>query len=155
VERSDLPIFFAHQLDPEAARMAAFPSREREQFMKHWARILDNDDGLKQTVLYDGQVAGNVVSWTSSGGREIGYWLGREFWGKGIATRAVAALLEHDLTRPFYAHVAGHNIASRRVLEKCGFRLLGPGDEVTDADGQNIRLLMLKLSARPDDVSRN
>jgi RimJ/RimL family protein N-acetyltransferase len=151
VTADDLPIFFEHQLDPEATRMAAFPSRERAQFMKHWARILDNDDGMKQTVLYDDQVAGNVVSWTTSGGREIGYWLGREFWGKGIGTRAVAAFLEVETTRPLYAHVAGHNAGSIRVLQKNGFQIVGPGDVVDDEGGKPIKLLLLKLAAGEPD----
>lgn len=154
VEPDDLPIFFEHQLDPEASKLAAFPSREERTFMKHWGRILNDPNVITRTILYDGQVAGNVVSSVySEGRREVGYWLGRAFWGRGIATRALAAFLEHDRTRPLYAHVAGHNIASRRVLEKCGFRVVGPGDAVENIDGREIRLLMLKLPAptEPDD----
>jgi hypothetical protein len=61
------------------------------------------------------------VSWNNTDGREVGYWLGREFWGQGIATQALALFLEEEPTRPLVAHVAKHNIGSRRVLEKCGF----------------------------------
>src|SRR5512136_2953562 len=91
---SDLPIFFEQQLDPVATQMAAFPARDRETFMTHWAKILADESNILKTILYDDQVAGNIVSWEHSGEREVGYWLGREYWGKGIATRALAAFLE-------------------------------------------------------------
>ena len=77
-----------------------------------------------RTILLGGRVAGNVVSFERSGEREVGYWLGREYWGKGIATGALQQFLEQEPARPLYAHVARHNIASRHVLEKCGFGLL-------------------------------
>jgi RimJ/RimL family protein N-acetyltransferase len=80
---------------------------------------------ILKTILFEGQVAGNLVSFVLSGEREVGYWLGREFWGKGIATRALSEFLKQVKERPLYAHVARHNIASLRVLEKCGFRLQG------------------------------
>lgn len=58
---------------------------------------------------------------------EIGYWLGEEFWGRGIATEAVTAVTRHAidthrLTRLF-ATTFAHNIASARVLEKAGYTL--------------------------------
>src|SRR5512139_4140666 len=120
---NDLPIFFEQQFDPVANQMAAFPARDREAFMAHWTKILADESNILKTILFDGQVAGNIVSWEQSGEQDVGYWLGREYWGKGIATRALSLFLEHITTRPLYAHVAKHNIASRRVLEKCGFML--------------------------------
>lgn len=127
VTENDLPVFYEHQRDVEAARMAAFPSRDWEAFAAHWAKILADDTLWKQTILYDGKVAGNIVGFEMEGKREVGYWFGREFWGKGIATRALAAFLKQITTRPLYAHTAKTNTASRRVLEKCGFVLTGEG----------------------------
>lgn len=124
VEPEDLPIFYEHQLDPQATEMADFPSRDRKTFMNHWARILDNESILTRTILYEGRIAGNIVSAVYYDRREVGYWLGREFWGKGIATQALAAFLDEETTRPIYAHVSRHNVASFRVLEKCGFRVV-------------------------------
>jgi len=121
VIEEDLPIFYIHQIDPVAAQMADFPSREKEAFMAHWAKILADDSLVKMTVLYDGQVSGNVVCFDRDGEREVGYWIGNDYWGKGIATRALKALLDAVETRPLYAHVVKHNIGSQRVLEKCGF----------------------------------
>jgi RimJ/RimL family protein N-acetyltransferase len=129
VSVDDLPIFFEHQLDPAATSMADFPSREREPFMAHWTKILADETNRTMTILFDGQVAGNIVSWDQSGEREVGYWLGKGYWGKGIATQALSAFLAYEKTRPLYAHVARHNIASFRVLEKCGFTLFSEDAE--------------------------
>ena len=123
VVEADLPIFFEQQRDPEANAMAAFPARERDDFVAHWARILKDESIAKKTILFDGQVAGNVVSFDHDGQREVGYWLGKDFWGRGIATRALSRFLGCEPIRPLCARVARHNVASIRVLEKCGFRV--------------------------------
>jgi RimJ/RimL family protein N-acetyltransferase len=123
VTQEDLPIFFEHQLDAEATRMAAFPSRDRDAFMAHWARIMNNETGILNTILADDTVAGNVVYWEAAGEPNIGYWLGKTHWGKGIASAALAQFLTKIEARPVYAHVAKHNVASIRVLQKCGFQL--------------------------------
>jgi RimJ/RimL family protein N-acetyltransferase len=125
VVESDLPIFYEHQLDREANRMAAFVARDRDAFMAHWARILVDNSVIAKTVLFDGQVAGNVVSFELEGQRLVGYWIGKRHWGKGVATRALSEFLEQDTARPLYARVAASNVASIRVLEKCGFAVAG------------------------------
>lgn len=125
---SDIPIFFEHQADPLANEMAAFPAREWDAFVAHWSRIRATGIGLNRTILYRGQVAGNIAGFTMEGHREVGYWLGREFWGKGIASEALTQFLVHEKTRPLYGYVVKHNIASRRVLEKCGFSMIGEED---------------------------
>ena len=121
VVEEDLPVFYEHQRDPEAAAMAVFPSRDRDVFMAHWAKTLANDSALTWTVVSDGEVAGNIGCWEADGRRFVGYWIGREFWGRGLATRALAELVDLVDARPLYAHVAKSNVASIRVLEKCGF----------------------------------
>jgi hypothetical protein len=79
VVEDDLPILFEHQKDPEASRMAAFPSRDREAFMAHWSGHLSDESVVTKTVLVDGRVAGNIVSFDWSGSRNTmwppsGYW---------------------------------------------------------------------------------
>jgi RimJ/RimL family protein N-acetyltransferase len=78
-----------------------------------------------RTVVVDGHVAGNVVSWVQGGERLVGYWIGREHWGKGVATAALSTFLRQVAIRPLVAYVAERNVASIRVLEKCGFRTTG------------------------------
>jgi RimJ/RimL family protein N-acetyltransferase len=109
--------------------LSAFPSRDRERFIAHWAKIMADAKGIQKTILFDGQVAGNIVSWMQDGEQEVGYWVGRAFWGKGIATSALEAFLSHVTVRPLYAHVVKHNAASLRVLEKCGFVKMAEADE--------------------------
>jgi RimJ/RimL family protein N-acetyltransferase len=121
VVEADLPVFYEHQLDPKATAMAAFPSRDRDTFMAHWARTLANDSALTWTIVCDGEVAGNIGCWEADGRRLVGYWIGREFWGRGLATEALAELAEIVDARPLHAEVVTTNVASIRVLEKCGF----------------------------------
>lgn len=132
VTEADLPTFFEQQLDPEAVRMAAFPSRGRDAFDAHWERVLADDSVIVKTILFDGNVAGNISSWKEPGERLVGYWLGREYWGRGIATRALAQFLAVVGERPMTARVAKHNVASFRVLEKCGFVVAGERRDPAD-----------------------
>jgi RimJ/RimL family protein N-acetyltransferase len=130
VTEGDLAIFFEHQRDPVANRMADFPPRDRDAFRAHWTKILADESVTKKTILFDGRVAGNVVSFEQDGEREVGYWIGREYWGRGVATKALSVFLSRvEVRRPLHAGVAKHNLASKRVLEKCGFTVICEKDE--------------------------
>jgi RimJ/RimL family protein N-acetyltransferase len=144
VTEADLPIFFEHQRQPEANKMAAFPAREMEAFMAHWAKILNDETIVKRTIVFQGQAAGNVVSFVQDDRREVGYWIGKEFWGQGIASRALRMFLDQVQERPLYAHVAKHNLASRRVLEKNGFSVVGE-DQWTNTDDETGEEYILRL----------
>ena len=143
VRDEDLPVLFEHQLDAEANRMAAFRPRDRDAFMAHWARILDDPTVLVRAIETDGTVVGNVGSWTGPGVRLVGYWIGREHWGRGIATAALRAFLEEDRSRPLHALVATRNLGSIRVLEKCGFER----SEEELATGDDVEELVFRLDA--------
>lgn len=138
---SDLPIFFEYQRDPEANRMAAFPARDHEAFTAHWAKIRIHPTNILKTIVFEGEVAGNIGSWVAGDKRFVGYWLGREFWGKGIATVALKEFVGHVKTRPLHAFVAKHNVASIRVLEKCGFVVSG----TPEAGHDGIEELLFEL----------
>ena len=135
VEEADLPAFYRHQREPEAVEMAHFVPREFDAFMDHWQKILRDETVVARTVLCGEQVAGNVMSFMRGDTREVGYWLGREYWGRGIATEALSQFLRQESTRPLYAGVARGNAGSIRVLEKCGF---SPFRE--EGDGLLLRL---------------
>jgi RimJ/RimL family protein N-acetyltransferase len=142
IEPDDLPIFYEQQLDPDATRMAAFPARDRASFDTHWERnILGNPDAITQTILVDGEIAGNIGSWPQEGIRLVGYWIGKKYWGKGVATRALSAFLHVVKDRPLYAHVVKHNIGSIRVLEKCGFSM----EQKVEVAGDGVVELVLVL----------
>jgi RimJ/RimL family protein N-acetyltransferase len=148
VAEGDLPIFFEQQLDPEANRMAAFTSRDpadRDAFMAHWTKILGDDSVTIRTIVFGGNVAGNIVTYQEDGRTEVGYWIGREYWGQGIATRALRAFVDQVRIRPLRARAAKDNAASLRVLEKCGFTVMGEGKGFAKARGQEIEEVLLEL----------
>jgi RimJ/RimL family protein N-acetyltransferase len=153
VTDSDLPIFFEQERDTESRHMAAFTSRDgddRDAFMAHWARVRGEDSSVTRTILYDEQVAGSVGSWLEPGDsteaqRHLGYWLGKAYWGKGIATRALTLYLRELPTRPLYAHAAKDNHGSIRVLEKCGFTLLSEDMYFSQARGAEIPEVLMRL----------
>ena len=157
IDADDLALFFEHQRDPVAVAMVAFHSRDRTEFAQHWAKLLADDTNLKKTIVVasavsadssaQNQVAGHIGSWTSDGKREVGYWLDRAFWGRGVATEALTAFLRLEQTRPLYASAAKHNAASLRVLQKCGFTISRSADEASnDAD---VPRVLLMLTATP------
>jgi len=129
VDDADLDVLFEHQRDPESIAMAAVPARDRAAFLAHWAKARGDETVTAKTIVVGGEVAGHVVSWTNGERREVGYWLGREFWGRGIATRALRGFLASEPVRPLHAHVARHNASSLRVLEKCGFAAAAANDD--------------------------
>jgi len=126
---SDLLIFFEHQKDPVANQMAGFPARDLDAFMAHWTRIRADESNIRRTILCNGLVAGNIVSFMMEDKREVGYWIGREFWGKGIATKALELFLEEISTRPLYGVAIKSNIGSQHVLSKCGFEVISENAE--------------------------
>ena len=123
----DLEVFFQQQCDAEACRLAAFPARGRRDFFVHWrTRVLGEPENVARTIVVGEQVVGNVVSWPQDAVRLVGFWLGREFWGRGLATAAVAGFVaDVELRRPLHAFVIEHNVGSIRVLAKCGFVQIG------------------------------
>ncbi|CAA9478188.1 MAG: hypothetical protein AVDCRST_MAG12-1335 [uncultured Rubrobacteraceae bacterium] len=133
VAQGDLPVLFDHQKDPAAIRMAGVPPRDLAAFEAHWARMLADETFTNRAVLFEGRVAGHVMSFERGGHREIGYWIGREHWGKGVATEALSQFLARaEARRPLRAKVARHNAGSVRVLERCGFVIVGEGDGAYD-----------------------
>jgi RimJ/RimL family protein N-acetyltransferase len=150
VVEADLPYFFEFQLDPEANYMAAFTAKDptnREAFMAHWRKILADETTINQTIVCNGQVAGSVSSYEEAGKPEVTYWLGKEYWGQGIATWALGEFLtRHNRTRPIYARVEKYNLGSRRVLEKCGFTVIGESRGFANARGGEVEEFILELA---------
>ena len=150
VEDGDLPVFFSQQLDPEANYMAAFTHEDptdHDAFVAHWAKIRSNNNVRNRTILFDGNVAGHVANFEMFGESQVSYWLGKEYWGKGIATKALALFLSELTERPLYGRAAKDNAASIRVLEKCGFKILGYDTGFANARGKEIEEVILRLDA--------
>lgn len=150
VRESDLALFFEQQLDAEAIHMAAFTAKDptdRDAFIKHWYKILADKTTYNQTILVHGQVAGHVSSYKSDAfdGPEVTYWIGKSYWGQGIATMALSLFLGLQKIRPIYARAAKDNLGSLRVLAKCGFGPIGEDRGFANARNEEIEEVLLKL----------
>ncbi len=148
VETSDLEAFYRHQLDPEANRMAAFVGKDptdRAAFDAHWAKILKSPRNINRTIVADGQVAGHVACFPDGDHLEVTYWLGREFWGRGVATEALKGMLRLVPARPIFARAATDNLGSVRVLQKCGFKIIGTDKGFANGRGEETEEYILRL----------
>lgn len=152
VVEDDLAIFFVQQGDPDANYMAAFTTKDptdRVAFISHWSRILTDPTVIIKTIMVAGHVVGYVTSYEEAGEPEVSYWIGKDYWGQGVATRALAQFLDiANPRRPIYARVAKDNHGSLRVLQKCGFRVVGEGTGFANARGQNVEEYLLTLQAQ-------
>lgn len=145
---TDLPIFFEHQRDREAHRMAAFGAADptdRAAFDAHWKRITDDADVVVRTMTLDTRVVGHVLGFELFERREVSYWLERALWGRGLATHSLGLFLAEQTLRPMHARAAKDNAASIRVLRKCGFVDCGEGRGFAAARGAQIDEVMLRL----------
>lgn len=138
VVEADVSRFFAFQTDPESYRLAGVPPRDRAAFNEHWASLIVDDEVIARTIVADGAVAGFCVHFERDGERLVGYWLGQDFWGRGIASAALRSFLPLVPTRPLLAYVARHNAGSIRVLQKNGFTKLRDGVNTNGPDEQSV-----------------
>ncbi len=145
VEEADLPVFFENQRDRVAIQRAAFPPRERQAFLDHWRKILADPKAVMRAIVVDSEVAGYIGCFEQSGDQLVCYWLGRSFWGQGIASRALAQFLWQIPGRPLHAHVAKQNLASIRVLEKCGFAISGESRAAAATGGEIVDEFIFSL----------
>ncbi len=154
VRDDDLPHFFAHEQDPEAAWMAAFgpaDPTDRAVFDAHWARIRADPTVVNRTVVADGAVVGHVAAFPVDGHTEVSYWIDPRRWGRGHATAALTALLRELPHRPLRARAAKDNRASLAVLRKCGFVIVGEDSGFADGRGVEVEEWLLELPAVPAD----
>ncbi|MEU4508051.1 GNAT family protein [Nonomuraea wenchangensis] len=140
VVEDDLEVFLEQEHDPEAVRRSRFPARPRERFLTHWrTRVLGDPANRVRAIEVDGRLAGNLVAWWEEDRRFIGYWMGREFWGRGIGTRALGLFLAEEPARPLHADPHAGNTASVRLLERHGFRREGT---VRHGDDEHVMLVL-------------
>ncbi len=142
-------MFFEHQLDPGANHMAAFTARDpadQDAFAAHWKKILSDATVIIKTILFEEHVVGYVGKFEERPGKpEVTYWIGKEYWGKGLATKALSEFLGQLKTRPIHARAARDNVASLRVLEKCGFTISGYERSFANARNEEIEEALLEL----------
>ena len=112
---SDWPTLFENQRDPASSAMAGVPAREWDAYIAHQRKVRADEANLTWTILYDGQIAGDVLSFPRDGRREIGYRIAQQYWGNGIATRALALFLDRRAAAsPLWPHhQQQHRLAPR------------------------------------------
>lgn len=151
VDDADLDVLFEHWTDAESNRMAAFTvpnPDDRQAFTDRWTRLRSTRSVTARAIELDGAVVGCISSWDNEGTREVTYWLGREHWGKGLATRALAEFLaDVETNRPARAATVVDNVGSQRVLAKCGFRRIGAGCAFANARGVEVDEVLFRLDA--------
>jgi RimJ/RimL family protein N-acetyltransferase len=149
ITEADLPLFFEFQKDREACRMAAFTSKEPDNwahFLKHWTKILGNEEIVKRTIVMEDQAAGNISCFEQCGEKEVGFWIDRKHWGKGLATAALSEFLTIVDLRPLHARAAKDNIGSLKVLKKCGFVVTGESSGFSNARQKEVEEFILTLA---------
>jgi RimJ/RimL family protein N-acetyltransferase len=160
IDDSDLDALFEQMRDPEAVRMAAFTAEDpddRAAFDAHMAKVRALPDATNRAITVDGRLVGSIASFVIEGDTEVTYWIDRSFWGQGIASRALALLMESVPVRPVFARVASDNLGSLKVLQKAGFAITGT--EIAFANGRNAEIeeTILRLdgpaNTAPSDVS--
>lgn len=145
---SDIEIFFQNQLDEEANYMAAFTPKDpsdKEAYVSKWTRLLKDPTINMKTIIADGEIAGTVLKFEMDGKAEITYALGKQFWGKGIATKALQEFLPLEDIRPLFGVAAFDNHGSIKVLEKCGFERIGTDKGFANARGKEIEEIIFRL----------
>ncbi|PHG06881.1 GNAT family N-acetyltransferase [Bacillus toyonensis] len=148
ITEKDLPIFFEQQLDSTANYMAAFTAKDptdKDAFFDHWKKNIADETITIKTILFNGIVTGHISNFEQFGEPEVSYWIGKEYWGHGIATKALSEFLEYIKVRPLYARAAKDNLASIRVLEKCRFKIISEDKGFSNARGKDVEEFILKL----------
>ena len=137
--RDDVPTIFEMVSDPQGNLMARTKPRPRDVFMARWEVVLVDPAINSQVIeivtpgpgggtggLATREFVGTISVFQSPGEtrNEMGYWIARPHWGKGIASRALELFLLQELRRPLHATASMTNLASHRVMLKNGFRLV-------------------------------
>ncbi len=139
---------FEQSRDPDAVWMAAFTRPDpddRVAFDAHRARIRARPDVIERAIVVDGVPAGSIASFVIEGETEITYWLDRAFWGRGVATGALALFLAEVPQRPLFARAASDNTASLRVLQKANFKIINTAIGYAEARSTDIEETILRL----------
>ena len=146
---SDLETLFRFQIDEDGGYMAAFTPQnlhDKSAYLIKHTKLLNDPTVNNQTVIANGIIAGSIGKFEIDGNAEITYWFDRNYWGKGIATKALKAFLLIESTRPIVGRVAFDNIRSRKVLENCGFVMIGSDKGFANARQTEIEEFIYRLT---------
>lgn len=141
LDDADLDQLFEWERNPRAVAMAAFtradPS-DRAGFDARYQRVRSDPANLLYAIDDGAGLAGTIGSFTMEGEREVTYWIDPSRWGRGVASAALAAFVQVEVTRPLFARVAEHNIGSAKVLTRAGFVQVGSETSYADGVGRDV-----------------
>jgi ribosomal-protein-alanine N-acetyltransferase len=147
-EVEDLDTLFQFQLDKEGGYLAAFMPEDptnKTTYINKYKKLLNDPTVNNQTILLDNIIVGSIAKFVMDDSAEITYWIDREFWGKGIATKALNEFLAIETIRPIFGRVAFDNIGSQKVLQKCGFEKISVDKGFANARQMEIEEYIYKL----------
>jgi RimJ/RimL family protein N-acetyltransferase len=161
--RSDVPALVEGINDREIyERTIRIPHPYTPTDAEKWLALIEADRGAMWPVAgairdRDARLIGSVglerKFWPDQPVGELGYWVAKPFWGRGIMTAVVRAVCRHIFAtldeQKITAHVFSFNDASARVLEKCGFQFEGYLKDHVRKDGRSIDAKLFSLSAPP------
>jgi RimJ/RimL family protein N-acetyltransferase len=148
IDDSDLDALFVQMSDPVSVQMAAFTAKDpddRAAFDAHIAKTRTSSDANTFAVTRDGRLVGSIASFVMEGDTEVTYWIDRSVWGQGIASQALALLLESVSVRPVFARAASDNLGSLKVLQRAGFTVVGTEISYANARHAEIEETVLRL----------
>jgi [ribosomal protein S5]-alanine N-acetyltransferase len=168
---SDADALFPYVSDPELPRMVSWAAHEKIEETREWLRsgaeLVAAGTDMIWTIEHEGAPVGCVglhgIKWGVRALRvdraELGYWIAKPFWRKGLMTEAATAA-----TRWAFETLGLHkvtvmcfegNVGSQRVIEKVGFRFLGRSEDDSWRDGKWYAHLRYELVASEwADMSR-
>jgi RimJ/RimL family protein N-acetyltransferase len=148
-EVADLDCLFQFQLDKEANNLAAFTPKDptnKSAYLNKYTKLLNDPAINMQTIIIDNIIVGSIAKFEMEGKTEITYWIDRNFWGQGIATKALKYFIKIETCRPIFGRVAFDNFGSQKVLEKCSFVKIGTDRGFANARDTEIEEFIYKLT---------
>ncbi len=144
----DLEHLFQFQLNEEAIYLAAFTPKDptnKAAYIEKYTKHLTDPTNNTQTIWLDDTIIGSIAKFIMFGDAEITYWIDRQYWGKGIASKTLQQFLDIERTRPVFGRVAFDNIGSQKVLQKAGFKRIGQDKGFANARQAEIEEFIYKL----------
>ncbi len=134
-EDSDAESLFTYVKDPDVGLIAGWPPHQSvEESLAVIRNVLSGREAYALCLKSDHKAIGAIelklngqTDMTERDDEcELGYWLGKPFWGVGLMPEAVSEILRHafediGMTKVWVGYYEG-STKSKRVLEKCGFR---------------------------------
>lgn len=147
-KKNDVESLTRHANNENIARSLShrFPSPFSENDALKWITTGAKNNGIHKAIDLNGECIGSVGITFQPGEHshcaEIGYWIGEEYWGNGIATDALSQMIDITFVTTniirLFAKVFSSNKASMRVLAKCGFKLEGICERAVYKNGQYL-----------------